>query len=212
VSIATVRETASEPAKPPLVPIMELPFTRTRLPLLQAGGNAVDAAHSRDRTCLLVGKWQALSDTLPKIRASTMTTQEAVEVKGAVVLRIADREKYVSLQATIKDHQEQIASIEQAIRELDALNCGWLSEIRSQRDARSSVESQQRKMLSTWATAALNKGYNSKLSVEEILSKDQQYLDRKAKVESQIARAKTTLDALIPQIEKIEAVLSGVGC
>jgi chromosome segregation ATPase len=199
---------------PGAVAIGELPFVTQRLALLLADPHDANARqHAQDRTSQAVFKWKILTDQLPKIRSSTTSCLEAVEGKGgAITLRIANREQYDTTQAAITEHTDQIIALERAIRELDALHCGWLDEMRGQRDSLSAVENQQRAMLTSWATSALQKKVHARMSAEDVLAKDEIYQDKKAKVESQIARAKTALDALIPQIEKIEDILRGVGC
>ena len=192
------------------VPIMELPFVAQRLVVMAPGSSD---RHASDRSMMPVRKWKLLMEQLPLIRGQTIFCLEAAEGKNGVIgFKICDRARWDGLQQSLADHQEQISGLEVSLRELDALNCGWVDEMRSQRDSLSAVENQQRKMLSTWAQSALNKGYNSKLSVEEILSKDQQYQSKKVMVEGQIARAKTALADLVPKLEKVEDILKSVGC
>jgi hypothetical protein len=197
------KDASSEPMRP-ATDIMDLQFVRDRLPLLQADrGDRVAMKRASDRTSRAVFRWKVLSDQLPQIKSSTMSCLEAVEGRGGTILfRIADRVQYDTIQATIKEHTEQIAALELAIRELAAMCCGWIDEMRSQRDSLSAVENQQRSMLTSWATSALQKKVHARMSAEDILAKDETYQDKKIKVESQIARAKTALETLIPQIER----------
>lgn len=215
------KEATSEPMPTPghaaseaaIVPISELPFMRVRLDLLQPQRDAVGRQRAQDRTALLVAKWKILNETLPMIRSSTLSTLEAVEGKAGVVsLRICYREKYDAIQKSIKETTEGITELEQAARELDEMHAGFLSEMRNTRSSLLGVENQQRAMLNTWASSAIQRGANSRKSIEDILSGDQLYQGRKAKVEFQISNAKKALDTLSPEIEKIETILASVGC
>ena len=210
---AATKETHSEPVTP-VVPIEELAFVKARLPVLQPDkGDLVASKRAGDRTTFLVRKWKLLTDELPKIRTQTMGCLEAVEGKGgAVILRVCDRQRYDALQEAIVDRQAQITAIEQAMRELDSLNAGWIDELRSNRDALAGTERKQRAMLTSWATSALQKNSNSSRTAEEILKGDEQYQNRKTKVEAQVARSKATLDDLILRLERIEEILSSCGC
>ena len=196
-----------------LIPVEELPFVRARLALLQPQSDAVSRQRAQDRTVLLVAKWKILNETLPMIRSSTLSTLEAVEGKAGVVsLRICYREKYDAIQKSIKETTGGITELEQASRELDEMHAGFLSEIHNTRSSLLGVENQQRAMLNTWASSAIQRGANTRKSVEDILANDQLYQGTKSKVEFQISNAKKALDKLSPEIEKIESILASVGC
>jgi len=196
------------------VPIKDLPWVRARLSLFQAGNrDAVALKRAQDRTSLLVRRWQTLTENLSMIRAQTMTAIEATESKGgAVTLRIFDRPKFDAIKQSIRSQEEQITGLEGAIRELDGMHAGFISEMHDLRSSLGAVEAQQRTMLNSWAATALQKRPNIRLPAEEVLATDQLYLQKKAQVETQIKNAKEGLDVLLPQIEKVEAILEGVGC
>lgn len=198
----------------PILPIEELPFVAQRLPLLQPGlRDPHDRKRAGDRTVGLVGRWRALSDTLPKIRAATLACCEAVESKaGAVSIRVFDRPKFAAHKAAIGKHEEQIARLGTAILELNSLNCGWLEEMQDTRSSLATVEAQQQQLLSTHAAAALQRGARLRQAPEALLSGDQHYQGQKAMIERQIATAKNGLAKLEPEIAKIESILAGVGC
>jgi chromosome segregation ATPase len=198
----------------PIVPIAELPFVAQRLALLQPGQHsALDRKRVGDRTVLLIARWKILSENLPMIRAATLDCCEAVEAKGgAVTLKVFDRPKFANHKAAIREHEEQIAALEGAIRKLDEMHAGFVGELQDTRSSLSSVEPQQRQLLSGVAATALQRGARLRQTPEVILGQDQIYQAQKAKVEGQIATAKENLAKVEPEIEKIEAILSGVGC
>lgn len=208
---ATITQGEPEAA---IVPIAELPFMRARLPLCSPNlTGAIERKRAQDRTVHVAGRWKILSDDLPKIRAQTVTCLQATEGKnGAVVLKIADREKFDNLQSSIKSYEEQIANIEIAIRALDAMHAGFLSEMQDTRSSLATVESQQQQLLSTHAAAALQRGARLRQSPEAILEQDQLYQGQKAMIERQISTSKQNLAKLAPEIEKIEDVLARAGC
>jgi chromosome segregation ATPase len=211
---ANVREATIITQENPILPIEELPFMRARLPLIQPGlRDPHDRRHAGDRTVGLVGRWRALSDTLPKIRAATLACCEAVESKtGAVSLRVFDRPKFANHKAAIIEHEEQIARLETAILGLDEMHAGFLYELQDTRSSLAATEAQQQQLLSTHAAAALQRGARLRQSPEAVMEADQLYQNQKATIERQIATAKQNLAKLAPEIEKIEAILSGVGC
>jgi hypothetical protein len=67
-------------------------------------------------------------------------------------------------------------------------------------------------MLSSWASSAIQRGANSRKSVEEILANDELYQDKKTKAARQIETSKKALAKLEPKLERIESILSSVGC
>lgn len=214
---ASVKEATIAPVEPMLsaVAIEELPFMKARLPLLQPDlHGAVERKRAGDRTTFLAGSWKILSDDLPKIRAQTVTCLQATEGKnGAVVLKIADREKFDNLQSSIKNYEEQIGALENAIRELDTIcPVDYLDDLRATADSLRGIEPQQQQLLSTRATVALQRGARLRQSPETILEHDQLYQSQKATIERQIATSKQNLAKVMPKIEKIEAILAGVGC
>jgi len=193
-----------------LTPLEELPFVRVRLAPQR---DAVGRQRAQDRTALLVAKWKILRENLPMIRASSLSCCEAVEGKaGVVTLRIFDRPKYDAIQASIKETVELITKLDQAARELDAMHAGFLSELHNTRSSLQGVENQQRAMLNTFASAAIQRGTNSRKSVEDILADDQLYQGRKTNVEFQIKTAKAGLEKILADIERIESILSTCGC
>ena len=209
---ATLRE-ATITQESPVLPIEELPFVAQRLPLLQPGlRDANDRRRAQDRTCGLVGRWKVLSDTLPKIRAATLACCEAVEAKGgAVTLKVFDRPTFINHKAAIKEHEEQIGNLESAIRELDEMHAGFLSEMQDTRSSLATIEGQQRQMLSGVAANTLQRGARLRQSPEAILQADEIYQETRKRVESQVATAKQNLAKLEPEIAKIESILAGVG-
>lgn len=207
----SVKDVSISPAAPIL--LEELPFVRARLGLITPQSDAVSRQRSQDRTVGLVRKWKVLSENLPMIRSSTLSALEVVEGKaGAVSLQIFDRPKYDAIQSSIRETSEEITKLEQAMRELDGMHAGFLSELHNTRSALSGVENQQHVMLGTWAAAAIRRGANSRNSVEDILATDQIYQSKKSKVDSQISNAKENLAKVLDQIAKIEGVLDAVGC
>ena len=214
---ASVKEATIAPGEheAAIVPIAELPFMRARLPLCAPGlTGAIDRKRAGDSTVHLAGRWKILSDDLPKIRAQTVTCLQATEGKnGAVVLKIADREKFDNLQSSIKNYEEQIGALENAIRELNAIcPVDYLDELRATADSLRGTEPQQQQLLSTHATVALQRGVRLRQSPEMVLEHDQLYQSQKATIERQIATSKQNLAKVMPKIEKIEAILASVGC
>jgi hypothetical protein len=213
---ASVREAAITQGEhmPGAVAIEQLPFMRVRLPLCAPGlTGSLDRKRAGDRTVHLAGRWKILSDDLPKIRAQTVTCLQATEGKnGALVLKIADRPKFDALKKSIADYEEHIANTEDAIRELDGMHAGFLSEMQDTRSSLEAVEAQQQQLLSSHAAAALQRGARLRQSPEKVLEADQLYQDKKATIERQIATAKQNLAKLAPEIAKIESILAGVGC
>ena len=199
---------------PGAVAVEELPFMRVRLPLLQPNQKDLIAVkRANDRTVALVRRYAILTENLPMVKSQTMSCFEAVEGKnGAVSLRICNRAKFDAIKQSVADMEEEQSRLEQAIRELDALRCGYLSEMQDARSSLAAIEGQQRQMLSGIAAGALQRGGNRRQDPEAVLQGDQLYQQRKTQAESQIATAKKALDVLIPKIEKIEAILSTCGC
>jgi hypothetical protein len=195
---------------------MGLPFVRGRIhPYQDDIPEVIASQRSHDRTAILVRKYLTLVDNLPMIKSQTLTCCEVAESKGgAVVLRIFDRPKFEAIKQSIHDQEEQITAIEAAMRELDSMHCGWIDEMLATRSSLAHVEPQQRQLLSTFATAALQRGtgLNRRQGPEACLASDQIYQKKKAQVEKQIETAKKGLDDLIPRIEKIESILSSCGC
>ncbi|MEI6103137.1 MAG: hypothetical protein WCP70_04260 [Methanothrix sp.] len=213
MSAAKVQEVSSGPTPGAVMPIEQLPFVAARLSLLRADPHDAHARHhAQDRTFVLVHRWKVLVDQLPMIRSSTMGCLEAVEGKNGITFRIANREKYDTIQTTIREHSEQITRLEIAMRELDSVGCGWLDEMRSQRDSLAGAERQARSVLSSWASAAIQKNFGKSKSAEESLAEDPIYQAKKAGAEARIAKAKAELADLVPRLERIEDILSGVGC
>jgi len=208
---SVIREATIPQGEP--VAVEELAFMRERLPLLQPGLlRPGDRKRAQDRTVHLAGRWKILSDDLPKIRAQTLTCLEASEGKGgAVVLRIADREKFDSLKESIKTYQEQIATTEDAIRALDEMHAGFLDELHDTRSSLAGAEAQQRQLLSSVATGALLRGSRLRQAPEAVLEQDQIYQAQKGRCEFQIATAKKKLAEVVSEIEKIEAILTAAG-
>jgi hypothetical protein len=88
-----------------------------------------------------------------------------------------------------------------------------LDELQATRSSLAGVEGQQRQLLNTFATSALQRGgANRRQGPEAILAADQLYQQKKTQVESQIVTAKKGLDELMPKIEKIEEILSSCRC
>jgi len=184
-----------------------------RLPLLQPSlKDPISAKRATDRTVGPIRRWRVLTENLPMIRMQTMTTLEATEGKsGAVTLRVCDREKFDALQKTIKDYQEQIAVLEEGIRKLDAIGADlWIDDLQSRLSSLAATKAQQRKVLATWANAAISKPVYRGLTPEEILGKDELYLHHKQLCEAQISKAKAEYDALLPVVEKTEEVLGSL--
>lgn len=197
-----------------VVPVEQLAFYRARRAIFDEAsrGNAIARKRAEDATSLLLREYMILSENHPLMRAQTVSCLEAVEGKsGAVTLKVCDRTKYDSLQESIKSTEERLATLAGAIRELDALGPDvLLEELRTTKAALESVEGQQMGVLNTWASSAIQRGANSRRSVEDILRTDQLYQEHKAKAETQIATAKKNLALVAPVLEKVEAILAAV--
>jgi len=197
------------------VTVEELPFFRARVGLLQPQTDLISRKRAGDRTVEIVRRYAILSENLPMVKSQTMSCLEAIEGKGgAVSLRICNRGKFDAIKQSVREMEEEQSRLEQAVRALQDLigPADFLDEMLSRRDSLSSVEGQQRAMLSTWASAAIQKSSNKRKSAEEALAGDEIYQSKKTQAEGQIQRAKAALEPLIPQIERIETILSGAGC
>lgn len=195
--------------------IEELPFMQARLRLIDPSINKspVDAKRASDPTVAPVLKRHILLDSLPMIRSETLRCCEAVEGKGGNVgLKVCDRIKFDNLQKSIKGQLEEIAALENAIRELDGIHAGWLDTLRSTRDSLAATEGQQKQVLAREASIALQRNAGRGKSPEDILAADQLYQAAKVRCETQISQAKRDLEKVAPEISKIESILSSVGC
>jgi hypothetical protein len=213
---ANVKEAVASQGEttPGAVAITELPFFRARADLLQPGQHsATERKRSQDRTVLVVSKWVILNENLPMMRSQTLSCCEVSEGKGgAVVLKIHDKAKFAAVRESIASTEQEIAVTENAIRALDEMHAGFLSELHDTRTILQGVEGQQRQLLSNTAAAALQRGARLRLPPEAILEQDEIYQTQKTKCESQIATAKRNLAKFEDEITRIEAILDGVGC
>lgn len=195
--------------------VESLPFVTLRRPLLRDGiTDAIDKKRKQDRTVQLVMKWETLRETLPRVRAQTLTCLEAVEGKGGVVtLKIFDRPKWDQVQKSIAALTADLESIEAAIRELDSFAATeYLFALHDTRTSLGGVEAHSRAVLTSEASAALLRGQRRGHAVEEALEKDEIYQSRKKRVESQVETAKKSLASVSETIAKIDKILAGVGC
>ena len=114
-------------------PVDELEFFNIRLPLLSNASSPIARKRCQDRTTEVIRRLVHLREETKQARAETVTTLEATESKdGVVVLRIPDRVTWDRLQDTIKTNSEQMARIEDAIRELDVFVPGrevWYTDL-----------------------------------------------------------------------------------
>ena len=196
-------------------PIESLPFVKLRLPLLQTGlADVFDRKRKQDRTTQLVVEWKALIETLPQVRAQTVSCCEASEGKsGAVTLKIFDRPKWDQIQTAIESFTADLESIEAAIRELNAFAATeYLFALHDTRLSLGGVEPHSRAVLTGEASAALLRGQKRGHVVEEALEKDEIYQNLKKTIEAQLATSKKNLAIVNEKIAGIEKILSGVGC
>lgn len=198
--------------------IMKLPFVAARIPLLNIG-TSTDAnarKHSEDRTTSVIRKWATLRGELQAARGQTMNCLEATEGKGgAVVLKIADKPRFDRLQQTIADHQEQIASLEEAIRKLDdliqanALGSGYLQDLQHRLSSSSGSIYQQKSNITKWLTFHTQK--NPRMPPEDVL-KLPEFVAKRAEAEKIIKADEAYLAKFKPVADEIEGILASVGC
>ena len=193
--------------------IESLPFFKDRVELAGPQGAAINRIKCNDRTVLLIRKWQSLNMELKAARSETMSCLEASEGKGgAVVLKIADRPRFDSLQATISSHNEQIAALETAIRRLDAMGELWFSDLEYECGSYGRVEVGERRRIANMGAAVLQRRANTGKPTDEILAEDPEFQRLKGVCENTISDANKRLETLRPRLEEMKAILEGVGC
>lgn len=196
-------------------PIEGLPFVKLRLPFFCDGLiDVIDQKRKQDRTTQLIVKWKTLRETLPQVRAQTVSCCEAIEGKsGAVTLKVFDRAKWDQIQKAIESFTADLESAESAIRELNSFAATeYLFALYDARTALGGVEPHSRAVLTSEASAALLRGQKRGHAVEEALEKDEIYQNRKKTIEAQLATSKKSLAIVNEKIAGIEKILSGVGC
>jgi len=193
------------------LPLEELPYVVHRLSLFQAR-DLISAKRQGDRTVELVLKWQAVAESLPKIRQSIGSTLEPVVGKGdSVTWKISNRPKFDAIKETIEANEKELASLESAIEELNSFAVSdYLVELYDRRTALGGSERKLRTALSAEAQVAISR--HSGKSAEDALASDTRYNRRKTTFEAQTSTAKKALAAVNERIKRIDDILSSVGC
>ena len=193
--------------------IENLKFFKDRLELAGPDGYQM-GIRSKDRTVIPVKKWMAVSAALRQARADTMTTLTAKPGKGgAVVLEVADKERFTALQEQIAGHEEQLKKLEGAIMALDELGPDiWYSDIEDMAGSYGRVEFGENTRLSNLASATLARRMNTGKPSSQILAEDDEYQRFSRIANEQIADANKQLAILRPKLESMKVVLESVGC
>lgn len=209
---------ASSSSAPPIddAPIDELPFTLARVRLLNQQ-DAVSQKRRPDRTVELIVRWQAMTESLPRIRQSLFSCLEPMITgkSDMVSMKIADgcRPRFDAIKETIALNQAEISALESAIRELNAFAAtDYLIDLHDNRSVLNGVEGQVRAALTNESMAAIQRGRRYGYSAEVALEKDVMYVKRKQLAESQTETAKKNLEAVLDKIKRIETILERVGC
>ncbi len=196
--------------------VKDLPFVKERLQLLDSTTLHDPAMrnHSRDRTVEPVRRWVALTYELRALRPQTTTCLEARPGKNdQVVMVVADKERFASLQEAIESHNKQITELEAAIRKLDGLGDDiWFSNLSQRVSLLMGTEDGHKRRLSAEASNAMARNANTGKSPDEILQQDSRYLGIQETLAADTEAAKKLLAELAPKFNELKAVLESVGC
>ncbi len=209
--MAAAVKTLAEQEPPVILHVESLPFFRVRVRFL--GGNdftGTQADLAADPTTEVIRRWKAHKDELRAARLQTLQCCEARPGKGdTAILAVIDPEAFSALQDAIKMHEEQIASLEAAIRKLDSINAGFLCNLISQIEGAKSNSQQVHRVYSGWLAEHI-KRYPTQ-SIDEI----GQMADVKRRAEAlEVAKEseKKITRETEPKIQAIRAILRSVGC
>ena len=195
--------------------IENLKFFQDREALAGPDGFQLGHRHE-DRTVGVVRRYLEVSTALKANRLATMETLTAkLGESGAVVLEVADKERFASLQEAIAGHEEQIKALEDAICKLDEIASGcelWYEELEYTVGGLGNTEGHERRRLANLASVVLTRQMNSGKSTEEILAEDEEYQRISKIAEEQIANANKQLETLRPKLAEMKAILVSVGC
>jgi len=188
-----------------------LPFVQARLPYINPSTQDTRAQrYASDRTTAPVRRWIAARTELRICRTETISCLEAKPGRGlAVTLEICEPERFDDLQKTKASLQEEIAKLEDVLRQLDALGCGWLFEIVQRIQSADTNDIRQRSNIASWAAFYTSK--NKRASPEEAMQ-DPEFVKKRAVAEEEMARSKADLETLRPLLSEVSALLSKVGC
>ena len=137
---------------------------------------------------------------------------EAIESKsGAVALKVLDRLQFNGLQDLIRNHMQEIMTVEGAIRRLDSLSYGWYQDLAEQVSALSHIEEEINSRMSKTATWVLRMEERSGLSPQDILSNNPEYASRKAEADKELKAGKARLAELKPKLAEFDSILESAG-
>lgn len=183
--------------------IEDLSFVKDRQSLLSKS-----PTEEEDRTVEIVRRWHNLGAQLQIARRETMTCCEARPGKGDLaVLAVVDRAKFDGYQGVIKEHEQQIAVLENAIRELDEIDAPHLIQLRHQLGGARSNRANAQKMYQNWLGDAIK----SFPSIDAAKANEAVVQREKALAEAKAAEDKAVKE-ISPKIEQITSILEAVGC